>query len=110
MFMNKKSMKIIDKIHKIKYSRLKPEEKFLEDKFYNLKEELSDDKPNYISYVLNNEMLFKYDIRENDFWCHYYKIWCVLEFKYSLNYQEITELIKGEVWKHLNLKDVTPRS
>ena len=101
-------MEIIDKIKKIKYSRLKPEERFLEDIFCNLKEKVSDNNQNSIFYVLNDEVLFEYGVRNKYFWCHYSKIWKVLRTKYRFSYQEDCELIKGMVWKHLKLKGITP--
>ena len=50
----------------------------------------------------------EYDKKNGYFWVDYDKIWSVLESKYGLNDQEISELIKGMVEEHLKLEGVTP--
>ena len=101
-------MKITDKIHKIKEYRLNPADRFLYSIFFNLKEYYSAKYPNSVFYKKDNEILFEYDKKNGKFWCHYYKIWSVLESNYGLNKQEIKELIKDMAWKTLKLKEVTP--
>ena len=101
-------MQLKDKIHKIKESRLRPAEKFLYDIFFNLKEYYFNGYPDSVFYKKDNEILFKYDKKNRYFWCHYNKIWSVLETNYDLNYQEVKEIIKGVVWETLKLKEVTP--
>ena len=101
-------MELKDKIYKIKESRLSPAEKFIYSIFFNLKEYYSDNYPNSVFYEKNNEVLFRYDKKTGNFWCHYYKIWKVLKIKYGLKYQEIRDIIKDVVWVILKLKEVTP--
>ena len=101
-------MTLKDKIHKIKESRLSPAENFLYSIFWNIKPYVSDKYTDFIFCKKDNEILFQYNKKNRYFWCHYDKIWKVLESKHGLNYQEISNLIKGIVWVSLKLKEVTP--
>ena len=103
-----KKMKLKDKIHNIKESRLSPAEKFLYLIFWNLEEYYSDKYPNSIFYKKDNDVLFEYNKKNGKIWCHYDKIWSVLKLNYGLNDQEIKDLIKGVVWETLKLKEVIP--
>lgn len=97
-------MEIKDKIKKLKYLRMKPEERFLEDIFYQLKPKISDEEQDYIFYVLNNEVLFELNTKTNYFYYDYDEIWDVLRKIYLLNLKQIERLIINVVWKHLKLK------
>ena len=101
-------MKITDKIHKIKESRLSPAENFLYPNFWNLEEYYSNEYPNSVFYKNNDVVLFEYDNKNSYFYCHYDKIWSVLESEYCISYQEINDLIKSMVWETLKLKGVIP--
>ena len=85
-----------------------PTEKFLFDIFSNIKPYYSDKYLDSIFYKKDNEVLFEYDKKSGYFWCHYDKIWKVLDSKYGLNYREIRDLIKGVIWESLKLNEVTP--
>ena len=87
-------MKITDKIHKIKESRLSPAENFLYPIFWNVKPYYSNKHPDSVFYKKDDIVLFEYGIKTNVFWCHYDKIWKVLESKYGLKFQEISDLIR----------------
>ena len=95
-------------IKEIKYSRLKPEERFLINMLLNLKEYVSDRYPDFIFYKKDNEILFHYNLKSHVFFCDYNKIWSIFETKYHLNDNKIKELIKGIVEEYLKFKNVTP--
>jgi hypothetical protein len=98
-----------DIIKKIKYGRLKPEEKWFIDILWNLKEYTSDKYTDRIYYKKDKELLFEYNQKNGYFHCSYEKIWSVFESKFNLNYNEISSLIKGMVEEHLKLRSVTPQ-
>jgi hypothetical protein len=100
---------MIEKIKKIKYLRMKPEERFVFDIVTNVVEYYHLKYPNKY-YKHNNILLFNYNLINGEFWCHYNKFWSVLESKFNLNYQQIQSLVKYMVEEHLIQKDITPRS
>ena len=62
--------------------------------------------------ILNNEGMWLFDIdynSENKHFCYsYYKIYEVFSIKYSINYDDLQEVMKDILEEYLNLKDVTP--
>lgn len=98
---------MIDKIKKIKYSRMKPEERHCYDIFTNLEEYYHPKYPNKY-YKYNDVLLFDYNIKNGYFWCHYNRFWLVLESKFDMKYEQIQSLVKYMVEEHLICKDVTP--
>jgi hypothetical protein len=85
-----------------KYS--KPEEQFLYDILSNVEEHYLNKYPNTVFYKYKDEVYFEYDKKTGVFWFDYYKIYKVLESKYSVNWQEQKKLVKSIVWEVLNLK------
>ena len=101
-------MNILGKIQKIKYLRLKPEERFLIDILEKVEFIYDDGYPDSEFYQINGEILFEQDSKNEYFWVHYDKIWSVLNSKHGLNQQEIRELIQSMVWERLKRKVSTP--
>lgn len=64
---------------------------------------------NSVFFFENKKVLFEYDKKTKCFWCHKRLIWSILEFEYSLNFQEAKSLIKDMVEKHFRLIEVTPQ-
>ena len=94
-------------IKELKYRRLKPEEKFLVDILLNLTEYKSNKYNNYIFYMNDDEVLFRYNLINGNFAVHYGKVWSILQSKFNIKYVEIYILIKCMVEKHLKLNDIT---
>ena len=61
-----------------------------------------------IDYKKDDEWFFYYRKTDNNFYLRY-KLWSNFESKYSLNYQELRELLVGVVEEVLNYKKVTPK-
>lgn len=99
MFMNN----ITEIIRKIKYSRLNPGERFLVDVFCNLKEKVSDDKPEFIFYVINDEVLFEYDIKNNFMVSHFEKIWLISKINHTIRRLKFDGLIKDMSFRYLKI-------
>jgi len=95
-------------IKDLKKRRMKPEERWFIDILLDLKEYTSDKYSNLIFYKKDNEILFKYNLKNRFFYCNYDKTWSIFESKYHLSYKQIIELIKGKVDEHLKLRDVIP--
>jgi len=60
-------------------------------------------------YIKDNDIYFEYDLKHNEFWCSYDKVWSHLESKYNMNYVEICNFIKKLLEEHLNINDVSPK-
>lgn len=60
------------------------------------------------TYYRNDQWLFQLDLKNNGLWVYYYSTWLILQTKYSLNYNEIQQLIKDVVGEAFNCKDFTP--
>ena len=97
-------MYIIEKIQRIKYLRLKLEERFLIEILDKVEFIYDDEKPDSEFYMVDGEILFEQDSKNRRFLVDYYKIWKVLESDFNLNYQSIIELIQGMVWERLKRK------
>jgi hypothetical protein len=98
---------MIDKIRKIKYLRMKPEERYVYDIVTNLVEYYH---PSYLHkkyYKHNDELLFDYNLENGYFGCHYRKFWSILENDFSMNYQQVQSFVKLMVEEHIIKKDVT---
>ena len=101
-------MNTVEKIHRIKYLRLKPEERFLIEMLDKVEFVYDDEKHNSEFYMVDGDILFEQNSKNKYFWVDYYKIWSVLESNYDLKYEEIRELIQGMVWERLKRKVNTP--
>ena len=60
------------------------------------------------TYYRNGQWLFQLDLKNNGLWVYYYSTWLILQTKYSLNYNEIQQLIKDVVGEAFNCKGFTP--
>ena len=92
-------------LKKIKYNRLKPEERFLVDIFNNCKEYIDDKRYKDIVFYKNgSKVLFSFDKKELIFRCNYDEIWNVLEKKYKLyNYDKLKLLVSKYAEEYLNI-------
>lgn len=61
-----------------------------------------------IDYKKDDEWFFYYRKTDNNFYLRY-KFWFYFENKYSLNYQELSDLLVDIVEEVLNYKGVTPQ-
>ena len=59
------------------------------------------------TYYRNGQWLFQLDLKNNNLWVYYYSTWLILQTKYSLNYNEIQQLIKDVVGEAFNCKGFT---
>ena len=64
---------------------------------------------NDIEYKKDN-ILFFYYRKNNNYFCFDYGIWSNFELKYSVNHQELSNLLVGVVEEVLNYKGVTPKN
>ena len=101
-------MNIVEKIQRIKYLRLKPEERFLIEILDKVEFIYDKEKPDSEFYMVDGDILFEQDSKNEWFWVDYVKIWKVLELNYDLKQRDINKLIKGTVWKKLKRKVNTP--
>ena len=101
-------MTTLEKIQRIKYLRLKPEERFLIEILDKVEFIYDDEKPDSEFYQVDGQILFEQDSKNRWFLVDYDKIWSVLESDYDLNYKEIRELIQVMVWERLKRKVDTP--
>ncbi len=98
---------MIDKIRKIKYLRMKPEERFVFDIVTNVVEYYHKEYPDNKYYKHNDVLLFDYNTKNGNFWCQYSKFWQILTNKFNLEYKEIQTLVKFMVEEHL-INNVIP--
>ena len=63
---------------------------------------------NDLFYFYKENYLFDQDKKYKYFYISYDNIWSVFELKFNLNYQEISDFMKGMVDKHFKLKGYTP--
>ena len=101
-------MDTLDKIHRIKYLRLKPEERFLIEILDKVEFFYDKEYPDSEFYRVDDKILFEQDSKNRWFLVDYDKIWSVLESDNDLNYKEIRELIQVMVWERLKRKVDTP--
>lgn len=94
---------ILEKIRLIKKSRLKPEEKFLCDIFWNLKPNFKGKLTNYIYYIYDNKIIFQYNINSKQIYCDYFPVWNKLDKEYNLRNEEIESLIFFYAHRYLNI-------
>lgn len=71
-----------------------------------------DDKkyPNSTFGFKNDIFLWEYNSKKGYLWISYTQIWSKLEGEFSLNYQELKELIKITVEEHFNCKGIIPNN
>jgi hypothetical protein len=71
--------------------------------------------------VINNGMIINYRLSDNEWliqqdyengylWVRYSLIWSVFETKFGLNYQQISDFIKGWMKKNTEMGPLTPRA
>ena len=99
---------IKEQIRRIKYLRMKPEERFLSDILTKVEKGYNDDHPKSTFFSLNGMVLFEQDDKTDIFWSRYDKIWHVLEEKYYLDYDTIHQLIINMVLSILKIKVTKP--
>jgi hypothetical protein len=61
---------------------------------------------NIITYTKNNNVLYYYDKKNNEFWYKHIKIWLVFNSRFNLNSYNINMLTKYMVEKYLNLNNI----
>ena len=96
-------MTTLEKIQKIKYLRLKPEERFLIEILDKVEFVYDDEKPDSEFYQIDGEILFEQDSKNGWFLVHS-KIWAVLEMKFNLSHKEIREIIQSKIQERLKRK------
>ena len=99
-------MDIKEKLHKIKYSRLSPEELFLYPIFWKLEECYFNHIPNSIFYKNRDGILFRYEPDKNNFWYHFELIWEILKNKYGIDINTSNKLISEMGDAFLGLKNI----
>ena len=95
---------IAEKVKNSKASKEKEMSQFLRVQFNGCEVILKDDS----IFYKKNEVLFKYDKKNQYFWINYARIWSIFNDKFKLNYNEIQQFIKDWLEVHLNRKGVTP--
>lgn len=98
-----KNMEIVDKIKKIKYSRLKPEERFLYEKLKGIERFTNNKYPKSIFWINNGIVLFEQELNTKSLWCNYDEIWSIITNKYNYNYFGTQSFIKRTIENNLNL-------
>ena len=84
-------------------------ERRVKELYQNLTIKIDEDKfPNRIFWIRNDKVIFEYHKKSGYFYCNYGLVWSVFESEFGLNYDQISELIKGRMEEHFKLKDVTP--
>lgn len=57
----------------------------------------------------DNEILMEYKMKSGEMLVHSKLIWSVLKVDFSYKHEDVKVLVKNQVEKHFNLRDVTPR-
>ena len=103
-------MEIIEQINKIKYLRLKPEERDIIDILNKVEKKYLDIYPFSIFFNLNDTILFEQDNKNNIFWVSCEHIWDKIGRKYNLIYSQIEKIIQHNAQNILNLKTCAPQN
>lgn len=98
----------IDKIRKIKYSRLKPEVIFIMNKLSNLDQYSHYKFPSSIFYKEGNIVMFRYDKADKTIYCNNEHFWKILKETFKIDYPQIYLLINIYAKYYLNLNDIKP--
>ncbi len=98
---------MLDKIKRIKYARMKPEERFVFDIVTNVVEYYHKDFTDNKFYKHNDVLMFDYNTKNGNFWCQYNQFWKILVEKFNLNYNQTQSLVKFMVEEHL-INNVIP--
>jgi hypothetical protein len=101
-------------IKKLKYHRMKPEEKFLCDIFDGLiitinnviADKSVDDV--WFDYKKDDIILVEYRIKTGSFYCNYDKIWSVFIFEFKYTSQQTTDFIKQWSENYFNITNINP--
>jgi hypothetical protein len=80
---------------------------WLNDNFGDLEPVQSEKYPNFIYYKKNNKVIFEYNKKYEKVSVGYDKIWSFFEHYFSMEYQQIQELIKLWVEERYNLSVTT---
>ena len=64
--------------------------------------------PESIFMVLEEEVLFQQDWKNNDLYCKYSKVWHLFECKFGYNYMQIKDMISGILEEHFKNGVLTP--
>jgi hypothetical protein len=62
----------------------------------------------YVTHYIGDQWVFQQDLKRNTLWCYYYKIWEIFYTKYSMNEDQVQQLMKDVVLELLNCKGFTP--
>jgi hypothetical protein len=91
-------------LRKIKYSRLKPVERFLINIFSNLTEYKNDKFPNSIFYKYNNLLIVEYEITTNTCYMSFDNIYNILNKSFNIiSDEKITSDVKENLKNYLNI-------
>ena len=64
--------------------------------------------PESIFMILEEEVLFQQDWKNNDLYCKYSKVWHLFECKFGYNYMQIKDMISGILEEHFKNGVLTP--
>lgn len=87
-------MCLSETIKKIKYARLKPEERFLLNILIKIQKKKHKEYPNTIYYIFNNKIYFEYEQCDNELYCNYYEVMHLLLYKYKMDRYSFNQLIR----------------
>ena len=99
---------MLDKIKRIKYNRLKEEEKFIIEIINVVKPFTSDKYPESVFWKKNDTILFEQDFKNGFLRVNNKYIWSVLVFKYGYNFNDVQPFIKEVVGKYKKFESLTP--
>ena len=99
---------MLDKIKKIKYSRLKEEERFFLNTIDGIESFISDDYPQSVFWKKNGKVLLEQDYKNGWLRVNYKLIWSVFKTKYGYNDIDTQLFITDVVKRHTNLGSLTP--
>jgi len=99
---------MLDKIKKIKYSRLSEKDRLFLEMIDGIEPFKSDKYPDSIFWKKNDRILLEQDFKNGWLHVNYNIIWSVFEKKYGYNYIDTQSFIKDVVGKYTNLGQFTP--
>jgi len=99
---------MLEKIKKIKYSRLKEEERFFLEMIDGIESFTSDNYTQSVFWKKNDKILLEQDFENKWLRVNYDIIWSVFEKKYGYNHIDTQSFINNIVERHTNLGSLTP--
>ena len=107
---NENNVYIIEKyILGLHQNEMKDFERWFLEQLTDLKIDRYEYNENILVYIKNYKILFNYDLKNEIFYCSYYKIRSIFRTEFKLNYLTVSILVKGMVEKHLRLRVNTTR-